>query len=138
MGCTVLRPAEGFPDGVVACRIDPPRRSQAPSYLRQQPLSQDEGIFGRASTKAAAGIALIPRCIPAEREVFLVYYPSLVTRCRLGWRRTWCPVCFHSVAPPLQRKNRELIAPFLQLFDKGRLFFWVGGEGVLLNLTYTN
>lgn len=29
----------------------------------------------------------------------------------------------------LHRKNTERIAPFLQLFDKGRLFYLVGGRG---------
>lgn len=57
-------------------------------------------------TKAVWRIAPIPQCIPAEREVFLVYYPSPVTRCRLGWRRTQCPVYFHTVAPPRKGKHR--------------------------------
>lgn len=35
----------------------------------------------------------------------------------------------------LQRKNTERTAHFLQVFDKGRLFF---GGCVLLNRTYTN
>lgn len=95
------------------------------------PLAERGDIWTR-ETKAASRIALIPRCIPAEREVFLVYYPSLVTRCRLGWRRTWCSVYFRSVAPPCNGKTQSTFAHFLQLFDKGRLF--LGGRG----LTYTN
>lgn len=91
-----------------------------PSYQRQQALSQDEGIFGlfgHVRPKAVSRIAPVPQHIPAEREVFLVYYPRLVTRCRLAWRRAQRAVYFHTVAPPRDGKTSNALCAFLQLFD---------------------
>lgn len=83
----------GTRGGVLACRIDPPWRSRAlvsetthPPHHHHHPPPPP--LFPPRRTREHSDhvrpklqrIAPIPRCIPAEREVFLVYYPRPVTR----------------------------------------------------------